>query len=146
MVHRMDQIFTYSFQLVNIGTVPAIQISEKEGLMAWQDGLAGIALEIAKSTDSPIRVMAGPGTGKSYAMKRRLMRLLAEGASPKRILVVTFTRTAAADLVKDIEGLGVEGCSAIWAGTLHSYCFSVLTKRYVLAVTHRVPRPLVTFP
>ncbi len=114
--------------------------------MAWQDGLAGIALEIAKSTDSPIRVMAGPGTGKSYAMKRRLMRLLAEGASPKRILVVTFTRTAAADLVKDIEGLGVEGCSAIWAGTLHSYCFSVLTKRYVLAVTHRVPRPLVTFP
>src|SRR5262245_22602501 len=113
--------------------------------MAWQDGLTGTVLEIARTTDTPLRVMAGPGTGKSYAMKRRLMRLLEEGVSPKRILVVTFTRTAAADLVKDIEALQAEGCRDIWAGTLHSYCFGVLTRRHVLAFTKRVPRPLVTF-
>jgi superfamily I DNA/RNA helicase len=89
--------------------------------------------------------MAGPGTGKSYGMKRRLLRLLEEDVPPKRILVVTFTRTAAAALVEDIERLGVEGCGDIWAGTLHAYCYGVLAKRYVLAFTRRVPRPLVTF-
>src|SRR5436309_1463680 len=72
---------------------------DKEAPMSWHDGLTGTALEIARTTNSPLRVMAGPGTGKSYAMKRRLMRLLEEGVPPKRILVVTFTRTAAGDLV-----------------------------------------------
>lgn len=114
--------------------------------MPWHDGLTGTALEIARTTNSPLRVMAGPGTGKSYAMKRRLMRLLEEGVAPQRILVVTFTRTAAADLVKEIGELEVEGCGDIRAGTLHSYCFGVLAKRHVLEFTRRVPRPLVAFP
>lgn len=113
--------------------------------MPWRDGLTGTALEIARTTSTPLRVMAGPGTGKSYAMKRRLMRLLGEGVSPNRILVVTFTRTAAAALVEDIGRLGVKGCDDIWAGTLHAYCYGVLNKRHVLEFTRRVPRPLVTF-
>lgn len=70
--------------------------------MAWHDGLAGRALEIARTANNPIRVMAGPGTGKSFALKRRLTRLLEEGAEPARLLVVTFTRTAAADLLREI--------------------------------------------
>jgi DNA helicase-2/ATP-dependent DNA helicase PcrA len=111
----------------------------------WREGLTGTALEIAQTTNTPLRVMAGPGTGKSFALKRRLMRLLGEGVSPKRILVVTFTRTAAAALVEDIERLGVDGCDDIWAGTLHAYCYGVLGKRHVLEFTGRAPRPLVTF-
>ncbi len=113
--------------------------------MGWSDGLEGAVLDIAASTDNPNRVMAGPGTGKSFAMKRRLMRLLAEGVDPKSILAVTFTRTAAADMVKEIRGLGVDGCDKVAAGTLHSFCFGLLMKAGVLAWTKRVPRPLVTF-
>ena len=55
------------------------------------------------------RVLAGPGTGKTYAMKRRVMRLLQEDATPHAILACTFTRTAARDIAKEIGGLGVEG-------------------------------------
>lgn len=113
--------------------------------MSWSDNLDGVHLDIASATDNPNRVMAGPGTGKSYAMKRRLMRLLAEGVAPDAILAVTFTRTAAADMVKEIRDLGVDGCDKIAAGTLHSFCFRLLLRTGVLALTKRVPRPLVTF-
>ena len=61
--------------------------------MNWSDNLDGVHREIAAATDNPTRVMAGPGTGKSYAMKRRLMRLLAEEVDPESILAVTFTVT-----------------------------------------------------
>ena len=113
--------------------------------MPWNDGLEGIALEIAQTPDSPLRVMAGPGTGKTFAMKRRVVRLLEEGHDPNRILVVTFTRTAAADLVRELHSLGVPGCENVVASTLHSFCFSLLSQREVLEQLGRVPRPLVTF-
>lgn len=44
--------------------------------MSWNDNLHGPALNIAGTTDSPLRVMAGPLTGKSFAMQRRVARLI----------------------------------------------------------------------
>ncbi len=112
--------------------------------MAWDDGLTGIAYEIAKADTSPLRVMAGPGTGKTFALKRRVARLIEEGADPSRILAVTFTRTAAESLCDDLHDLGIPGCTLIKAGTLHSYCFSLLSKEDVFDFSERVPRPLIT--
>jgi len=111
----------------------------------WNDGLVGTALEIAGTNDSPLRVMAGPGTGKSFVMKRRVARLLEEHVDPRRILAVTFTRTAAASLVQDLTNLGIEGCVRIRAGTLHSFCFSLLGQQEVFDYLGRVARPVVTF-
>lgn len=113
--------------------------------MTWSTDLVGVQFDIAASNDNPNRVMAGPGTGKSHAMKRRLMRLLSEGSDPQKILAVTFTRTAAADMVKEIRSLGVNGCDKISGGTLHALCFGLLMRAGVLAWTKRVPRPLITF-
>jgi len=114
--------------------------------MNWDDDLEGVALQIAKTNSNPLRVMAGPGTGKSFAMMRRIARLLQEGADSKSILVVTFTRTAANGLIKDLSNLNVDGCENINAGTLHSLCFQVLTKEDVLNYLSRSPRPLITSP
>ncbi|MBN1460106.1 MAG: ATP-dependent helicase [Armatimonadetes bacterium] len=113
--------------------------------MTWSDGLAGTALAIAECTASPLRVMAGPGTGKSFVVKRRVARLLEEGCDPRNILAVTFTRNAAADLLADLRSLGVEGCEHIQSCTLHSLCFSLLTRRAVFDFLGRTPRPIVTF-
>jgi superfamily I DNA/RNA helicase len=113
--------------------------------MTWNTGLTGAALNIAQIDTRVLRVMAGPGTGKTFAMKRRVMRLLEEGAAPECILAVTFTRTAAASLVKELKDLGVPGCENIEARTLHSFCFSVLTRREVFEYLDRTSRPLVTF-
>jgi superfamily I DNA/RNA helicase len=113
--------------------------------MAWSDGLTGESLHIAQTSASPLRVAAGPGTGKSYAMQRRLMRLLEEGTNPRRILVVTFTRTTAAALVEATRALGIDGCEDIKASTLHSYCFGILNREHVFEYTGRIARPLVTY-
>jgi superfamily I DNA/RNA helicase len=113
--------------------------------MAWNDNLTGAALRIAGNPNSPLRVVAGPGTGKTFALMRRVARLLEEGQEPNRILVCTFTRTAADDLSKEISRLRVGGSTEIVAGTLHAFCFRLLYRAEVLTNTGRVPRPLLDF-
>ncbi len=109
----------------------------------WNDGLTGTALNIAQVDKSPLRVVAGPGTGKSFALMRRVARLLAVGNSPESIFLCSFTRTAAADLAESIAQILTAGADKIRTSTLHSYCFEVLAKADVLTATHRVPRPLL---
>ncbi|MCA4920323.1 MAG: ATP-dependent helicase [Roseomonas sp.] len=89
--------------------------------------------------------MAGPGTGKSYAMKRRVTRLLESDVAPAHILPVTFTRVAAQDLHRELVGMGVPGCDALSAYTLHSLALKILMRNHVLAATSRIPRPLNDF-
>lgn len=108
--------------------------------MPWDHGLQGPAYDIASSNDARLRVLAGPGTGKTFALNRLVMRLLEQGENPRRILVVTFTRTAAADLERELERLGVPGCDEIRVGTLHSFCFTILAGAAVLAQHNRVAR------
>jgi len=114
-------------------------------LVSWDDDLEGATRRIAATALSPLCVLAGPGTGKTFALMRRLARLLQEGAEPERLLVSTFTRTAASDLARELAALGIEGVRNVRAGTLHSLCFSILSRAEVLDLTGRVPRPLLDF-
>ncbi|HHG90308.1 MAG TPA: ATP-dependent helicase [Devosia sp.] len=115
--------------------------------MAWFDGLTPgtPAHRIASTTNARVRVVAGPGTGKSFAMKRRVARLLEAGVAPDLILPVTFTRVAAQDLHRELVNMGVPGCNALHAHTLHSLALRMLTRNHVLAATGRIPRPLNDF-
>lgn len=115
--------------------------------MAWSDGLnpATPAFQIAGSTNQRVRVVAGPGTGKSFAMKRRVARLLEDGVAPGAILPVTFTRVAAEDLHRELVGMGVPGCDNLEGVTLHSLTLRMLMRNHVLGATGRVPRPLNEF-
>ena len=115
--------------------------------MAWSDGLAAgtPAYAIASSTNPRIRVVAGPGTGKSFAMKRRVARLLESGVEPSSVLPVTFTRVAAEDLHRELVGMGVPGCDGLNGVTLHSLSLRMLLRNHVLAVTGRTARPLNDF-
>lgn len=113
--------------------------------MNWDRDIEGSTLKIAGVDAEKIRVVAGPGTGKSYALQRRVMRLLELGHNPSRILVVTFTRTASDNLVQKLATLKVPNNKGIRVGTLHSYCFSILNKENVLELTDRVPRIIKTF-
>ncbi|MGI8485232.1 MAG: UvrD-helicase domain-containing protein [Thermomicrobiales bacterium] len=112
--------------------------------MTWNDGLDGVHLEIAGSQEKRIAVLAGPGTGKtSFALMHRVARLLEEGVPGEKILLVSFTRTAAHDLQTKIDKLGVPGSSSVKATTLHSYCFEILNRESILELTRRTPRPLL---
>jgi DNA helicase II / ATP-dependent DNA helicase PcrA len=95
------------------------------------------AYGIASSQTRFNRVVAGPGTGKSFALKRRVARLLEQGADPERILPVTFTNVAAEDLQREMLQIGVAGCENIRGSTLHSLCMRIMlhfTKEHVPAL------------
>jgi DNA helicase-2/ATP-dependent DNA helicase PcrA len=96
--------------------------------MAWDTGLYGVHLAIARYPGTPLRVVAGPGTGKTFALMRRVARLLEEGVQPERILAVTFTRTAASDLVEKLAALGADGAENVAAKTLRSVSFGMLSR------------------
>ncbi|MFH0951651.1 MAG: UvrD-helicase domain-containing protein [Patescibacteria group bacterium] len=113
--------------------------------MTWDVDLEGPIYNIAATGHSPLRVIAGPGTGKSLALKRRVARFLEEGVDPRKILAITFTRTAASNLIKELKSLNIEGCEKIWSGTLHSYCYGLLSKQSVFDYLGRLPRPLIYF-
>jgi DNA helicase II / ATP-dependent DNA helicase PcrA len=115
--------------------------------MAWDSNLdpKSPAYQIAADSSRYIRVLAGPGTGKSFALKRRVARLLESGIAPARILPVTFTKVAAEDLHRELINMGVPGCQQIRGSTLHSLGMRVLSLQNVLAVTGRVARPLNRF-
>ncbi len=115
--------------------------------MPWSDGLgpATPAYEIASSANARVRVVAGPGTGKSFAMKRRVARLLENGVDASAILPVTFTRVAAEDLHRELVGMGVPGCDDLEGVTLHSLALRMLMRNHVLGATSRVPRALNMF-
>jgi DNA helicase II / ATP-dependent DNA helicase PcrA len=116
--------------------------------MAWNDNLTPgtPAHNIAVSAHNRIRVLAGPGAGKSFAMQRRVARLLeAEAVDPSRILAVTFTRVAAEDLHRSLVSLDVPGAEQLRGRTLHSLAMEILMRNHVLRVLGRTPRPLNEF-
>ena len=113
--------------------------------MAWNTGLTGAHLNIANYSGTPLRIMAGPGTGKTFALIRRVSRLLETGTTPSSILVVSFTRTAANDLISTLNSLGSPGVGQVAASTLHALSFALLSKNAVFQATNRVPRPLMGF-
>jgi DNA helicase II / ATP-dependent DNA helicase PcrA len=115
--------------------------------MAWDSNLdpRSPAYQIAADQSRFIRVLAGPGTGKSFALKRRVARLLESGVQSARILPVTFTKVAAEDLQRELVNMGVVGCEQIRGSTLHSLGMRILSRENVLAVTGRVARPLNRF-
>lgn len=115
--------------------------------MAWDDSLDpnGVHYAIAASEHRRIGVLAGPGTGKTrYGLMRRVARLLEQHkCSPQEILLLTFTRTAAHDLVTKLEDLGVPGANQVAASTVHGFCLGLLQREAILKITQRQPRMLL---
>ncbi len=115
--------------------------------MEWDKNLdkESAAYRFAADNSKIIRVVAGPGTGKSFGLNRRVARLLEQGQNPKKILAVTFTRTAAQDLQNEIQSIGISGADKVVAKTLHSFCFGLLNKKEIIQNTGRFPRPMLEF-
>ena len=79
--------------------------------------------------DSPLLVVAGAGSGKTLMLAARVARLVADGADPRRVLLMTFSRRAAAEmsrrtgrLLHETLGLGphLRPPELPWCGTFHS--------------------------
>lgn len=102
-------------------------------------------IDIVCSEERKLCIIAGPGTGKTFTLKRKVLKLLEERNDPSRMLVVTFSRTAASDIKKELAELGFEGTDKITARTLHSFCFSVLNREGVFDSVGRETRILMDY-
>lgn len=95
--------------------------------MAWDEGLSQEQKKAASHLGRPARLLAGPGTGKTRVLTRRICFLVHQGISPENILAVTFTRTAARELRRQLQKeLGQGPRPRI--STLHSFALQQLLK------------------
>ena len=90
---------------------------------SWREGLMGGQPDVVAHIGSNARLLAGPGTGKTFCLARRIEYLISEqGISPEEIVALTFTRAAAAELRNRVqERLGLEGDEGPRITTLHSF-------------------------
>jgi DNA helicase-2/ATP-dependent DNA helicase PcrA len=90
--------------------------------------LAAVEHDIGADAARPLLVVAGAGSGKTNTLAHRVARLIQSGADPQRILLLTFSRRAANEMVQRAGGVlqRIFGASAQavaglpWAGTFHS--------------------------
>ena len=103
----------------------SVQIASEPAYLA---GLNAPQREAVLTTDGPVLVLAGAGTGKTAALTARLAHLIAtRRAWPSQILAVTFTNKAAREMkerVSRISGGAIEGMP--WLGTFHSVAARML--------------------
>lgn len=109
--------------------------------MSWDTNLSDEQKIAASHTGSHARLLAGPGTGKTYCLARRIAYLVTDkGISPSEILATTFTRAAAFELRKQVsEAIGDSTAKIPTILTLHSFSLRQLVRN---APTSDLPQPL----
>jgi hypothetical protein len=89
------------------------------------------------------QLQAGPGTGKTRTLVRRIEGLLADGVDPTTILVLTFSNKAANELGERIAASNPLAAAAMWIGTFHAFgwTFSSLPRPTGAAGRPAIDRP-----
>lgn len=86
--------------------------------------------EAVLQTDGPVLIIAGPGTGKTYTLVKRISYLVkVKGVNPNEIMVVTFTEKAGKELLTRISNEFIDyqiNINEMYIGTFHSVCLRLM--------------------
>ena len=98
-------------------------------LIDYKEELNPSQYEAAVSHKGPLLVLAGAGSGKTRTLVFRVARMVEEGIDPASILLLTFTRRAAEEMLQRVEALLGSRCDRVTGGTFHSFANTIL-RRY----------------
>jgi len=96
------------------------------GKIQYQKVLNKVQLSAVTAPDGPILVIAGAGSGKTRTLVYRVAWLVERGVPPKEILLLTFTRKAAKEMLERAAKLSDRRCKDVSGGTFHSLAQHVL--------------------
>lgn len=82
-----------------------------------------------KHRGSAFQLQAGPGTGKTRTLVRRVLSLLRDGVDPASILILTFSNRAAGELADRLMKVTPEAAVRLWIGTFHAFGLDLI-RRY----------------
>lgn len=107
--------------------VHSAQIDKKPA----QKGLDEFQQSAVDSSNSQLLITAGPGSGKTTVLTRRIAHLIKDqNITPESFLAITFTRRAAGEMRERLGRILGEKSEAINIHTFHSLCFSILKNNY----------------
>jgi DNA helicase-2/ATP-dependent DNA helicase PcrA len=94
----------------------------------WDAGLDEAQLAAATHGDGPLLVVAGAGTGKTRTLVSRVAALIDRGVEPERILLLTFTRRAADEMVARAAAVcdRRDAARKLWGGTFHAVAYRLV--------------------
>lgn len=109
------------------------EIDEARFSIDYQHELNESQYEAASKVEGNYLVIAGAGTGKTRTLVYRVARLIELGYDPSSILLLTFTRKAAREMMGRAASLLDNRCSKINGGTFHSFA-NLTLRRYAKAI------------
>ena len=91
------------------------------------DGLNPAQKEAVLTTEGPLLVLAGAGSGKTRVLTFRIAHMIADlGVRPWQMLAITFTNKAAAEMRERLQALLPDGTRGMWVCTFHAMCVRML--------------------
>ncbi len=103
--------------------------AKKTFSIPYEKALNPSQYEAVTTLQGPLLVIAGAGSGKTRTLTYRVARLVEEGVPPPAILLLTFTRKAAQQMLRRAAGLLDHRCEKVAGGTFHSFA-NLTLRRY----------------